>query len=442
MRRFITLLLGFTAISATKAQQGAHLSFLPYQITAQQYQPAHLYMNRAANFAIAGDYGLNLQTNGVPLQQFLQFQGKKEIHLTESVIGSLVSSMNPQGNSLQQSSQIGILTNMRIKKQPFSVGISRRQWLNGALDNPQTVGLALRGNAAYAGQEVADKGISATSVSGLEVALGYAFVVKKYYVGLRLKGFRGDQLLDVEKLSYSLYTAPLGESLTLAADYALYRNTQQSYGAALDFGIVRYVSSRLTSVQFSATDLGVINWTTDKVAGTLPKTTFSGIDFSRFVGNNITNSDSVLRNVTDSLRTIFLPDTTKNVKRTTYMPATFRLGATIRLNDKSRLHTLASYAPFAVVATPCVSVAYHYDALKRGRGTVGVNIFGGGIERYGAGICLNSDLALTERLRLRMTAAADSFGLFAPKEMRGFCARLSASLLLVTRNYGVTIFPD
>lgn len=427
MRRFITLLLGFAAISATKAQQGAHLSFSPIQLAAQQYQPAYLAADTASRIAVAGEYVFGLQTNALPLQQFLQFQGKKEVHLTESLIRSLVSDMGAQQNRFNQAFQLGGMVNFRVKKQHFSVEMRRRQWLEGALGNRETIGLLLLGNAAYAGKEVAENALQARFISGAELALGYAFAAGKWQIGLRAKAFRGEQLLDVAPTSFSLYTAPQGEYLDIAANYAFYQNTKKALGGALDIGIVREISPKCT-LQFSATDIGAVAWTTDKTHGSFAKTRFEGLNVSNFIGNQITNGDSVIQHMTDSLGKIFLPDTLRNTRRTTYMLATLRLGASYVLNQRSRLHALASYAPLAISPTPCVSVAYHYDVLSQQRATVGANIFGGGVERYGAGLFLQTNLPLTQRLRLRIAASADSFGLFSPKTLHGLAAHLTAGL--------------
>lgn len=339
---------------------------------------------------------------GLPAISNFQFQFSNSAFSYDKVIDSdndqRVLNLNNFYNSLDdinsievnQEAQIAYL-GIKINDQ-ISFNFSASQVGRVSLTYPKTIfELLLKGNGNYIGETMSfdDLLVNATTYNSYNFGMNYA-VNEKLSVGGRVKFLSGIANINTENFDLELYTDELTYDWTFSgnarintagitsADITyedfLPQNGKNS-GWGFDIGANYQINEKI-SVNAALNNVGAINWNSNVENYTfdLKSTTFSGIDLSGFVQEQIDTADNAvsvnsLETFRDSLTHNFGIDTLNENYKTKLVPRIY-LGGRYEMFEKHHF-TATLYAEFTEsVNNYAISLGYQFYPLhKLGIGT-------------------------------------------------------------------------
>lgn len=371
-------------------QHGLQRSRLSRSIWSQQWQPANLIYGDSLQFRYGGDAALWFGNAHASIQGVFAENG----FITEEVKDRLVDELRA-GEVISAGYDIGLASvNVRIKNRTW--GFYLRQHRSGlaGFDNPNTLGLILKGNGPYAGETISDPDIFAKILNYRSLGVGTAFDFDKIKLGVRLNLLEGRRMLDLDRMSYSLFTSANGTELDLSASFDLYGTPTQSnlelfefqgLGASLDAGLIYQVNEKL-QIDFALVNLGYLNWTSNNLLHDVNIEDWEGV----FVTNIFEDSiPALVEQEVDSLEQLIFPDTVAG-NHGFLTPMSIRLGGTYRLGTNNQIGCLIVYSPIrqgAHTRLPLTSVIYQHQVIPGLQ--LGANAYFGGSDTFGFGAMAN-----------------------------------------------------
>lgn len=395
------------------AQQGIQLSASPRISASQWQQPANLATDPFEKFTlgIGGAYafgGNSLPISNWPLNDNFLDETEKENILAELA----------DDNRFNILGQADLLFAVKIKKRPYSFGFRQRSLAYASFNNPNTLGVVLKGNAAYTGQRVDDSEVLLSIQSYAEVSASTAAQVGNLSYGGRIKFLFGNNYQALDLQNFSLFTSEFGTQVDVAADFE-YDNSKgnpEGFGTAVDLG-ASYSINEALQINASVLDLGFISWKVDKIQNKL-NTSYEGVFIQNINDLNFDGESNIFSS--DSLQKLFFPDTSE-VNSTVYLPAYAQVGITYKLSERSSLGALFRYgfSPNSPMSNkPQFSLLYQHHIntwLK-----AGVHGVLGGLEGLEAGAFLAGNISLKKKQSIQLFWQADQIlGLISPQFGKG-----------------------
>ncbi len=243
-------------------------------------------------------------------------------------------------NRIGQDATYGIRFSHKLSDSSFisqwHIGIAERFHIDGLLSQ-EALELALYGNKRFAGETVDLSNVNLRYQRWKEIQFGaQKSLNSNWTVGLQAAWLIGDQNLDFQTNSASLYTSRIGDELQLLGDFYLHQSDTNELGPHAINGMGASVglwarrnftffeTAQSGWIQLGVSDLGFIQWNNESVrydGDTLY--VYEGTLIDRildFEEENVNGIDG------DSLLEIFSPDA-KNGSYTTYTPANIALTA-------------------------------------------------------------------------------------------------------------------
>ncbi|WNJ18497.1 DUF5723 family protein [Pontibacter sp. G13] len=398
----------------TIAQNSLHLQFMPNQATAQFIQPAYVYGIEGGSIIAGGSVDYLVGNNAFALDMLNQAGPRWE----EDARSTLVDALNGDTRFRLGLNAQGIL-NVKLKNHNYSLSFRNRIGGYSRINNPQTMGLLLFGNAQYAGTTVQDENLAFRQYSFSEIGLGTGIDLGKVTLGVRIKGYMGHALYHIEDLSYALSTSELGDELALQSTYEIFESTEDASmgaGAGLDLGLIVEVQENLT-LQASLLDLGFIRWEGQSVANDV-NVTYSGAEIVNLFDADLQDLSFLL--ATDTLLGEVFPDTTEGAY-TMGLPGSVNLGASWIVKEHNNFfasfhYDLDQFGRNAQI--PLFNVGYHRTL---GAFRLGLNSYVGGVEGYGVGAMGAANFKFGSVMNASLFAHMDNLvGLVAPGTGRGY----------------------
>lgn len=378
------------------------------QSAAQHWQPAYLYQQDFQWFqwGIDGDYVLAANT-------LAYADANLNGYIDEAQKTRILNALGPD-NRLRAGFTAGAMLNFKVGNQPLSLSYRRNQSVSIRFNNPEGVGLLLRGNAPYAGTEVIDEDVSYQNLLYSQVGLGTAFALGKLQIGTRVNLLLGHSLRHLQHLDYRFFTEADGTEIQVRADYEWFRDAPDQnlfYGLSADIGLV-YPLSEKWELNASFLDLGGINW-----QGTLYRNevdfTYSGIEIANifdFSGSELTEIFTI-----DTLQTLFYPDSSQGRYRLN-LPPTAQIGFRFQPDSLQTLWGNLQYGftPFAEANFRPI-LAFGYQRLVAKQLRLGTQVSLGGLEGFGWGVNAAWDIPLQSHQGLSLYYGFENtMGVLAP----------------------------
>lgn len=406
-------------------QSGLHLQFMPNAPAGQFFQPALLAEMDMNGLRLSGDGSLWFNSSSVT---YGTLQGVTN-YLTDDFKQELISDLDTD-NSFQAGYHYSEMLNFKIGKTRWGISWRNRWGVNGNFENPLSMGLLLRGNAPYAGQTISDEGIFVRNFRYWELGIATAFkVTDKIKVGLRPKILFGQRFLGIENLDYSLFTAADGSRVDVSGNYDFVFEAEgnkaiNQTGFGLDIGLI-YDITEDWRLQASAIDVGRINWETDRYAGDL-ELDYAGIDLQDLI---TTNDGSNAIFITDTLRTLLSPDSTRGTT-SVGLPTQLSLSIGRKMGKNGQLMLSGHVAPGDLAPRfdqVLVNLTYHHQVTKWLM--LGLNAYGGGPDRYGVGAVGMIKIVKGDDLFVSIYGSMDNaLGLLLPAQGQGSGAHVGVSM--------------
>ena len=384
------------------AQSGLHLQFLPQHNASAIYQPANLLLQDFDKFSVGADAALWINNTSITLDALFQSNNI----ITEEVKLQMIDQLGAE-NQFQQGYHLTFgEVHFKTGQQRWSLSYRDRSGFFLRFGDPLTAGLIFRGNAPYAGQTISDENTALRQYRMSEIALGTGFEVGKIKIGVRAKFLLGRNVTAIDKFSYSLTTAPLGEKLSLTSDHDIYlledNPNPAGIGAGIDIGAVYEVNDKW-QLQVAVTDIGAVSWDTEHYQHQV-SFDFEGFDLRDLIDANGTSQDFF---VTDTLQNLLFP-TSESSRYTMSLPTNLTVGFKHPLSEKARLLGSLSYGLTGQAPStrmPLANLAYHRDFKML---TLGANVYGGGMDMIGVGVFGEMNLAVSKKYHIRIFALADN----------------------------------
>ncbi|MDX1907362.1 MAG: DUF5723 family protein [Bacteroidia bacterium] len=420
----IMVMVGFPA-QVMLAQPGAALRWSPAHIHSLAEQPAYLETHPTV-WGLGGGVTYSLASNVLTVEQMLL----RDTFLDQSLKDQLVSQLGPR-NEVRLALNQDWIGSFRVRDLPISLGYQAHTLGYVRLNNPQTLGLVLYGNAPYAGQPVEDKGIQGISMQYQAYSLGTARRIMGWDLGLRVKLLTGRNLLQVKELSYSFLTAADGSRVALQTAFERHQTRGagvQGIGIGADLGIVREWKG--LTVQAALLDIGAINWDAtywDKNASF----EWNGIEISDLLSTDLSNGFDAL--LGDTLRTVLLGDSSVGAYRIP-LPARVQAGAAYQTGPHRVFGSLTgSWVSYAAGGPVQGNLGYSYRLWDRL--DLGAHVYAGGLDPVGAGVFAEGGVNFF-MLHLRgFVSAAQAVGWVAPATGRGLSIQGGISLQQIVTAY-------
>lgn len=377
------------------SQLGLHAQLLSNSVSAQQYQPALLMFQDFQQVAVEAEGGYWLGANTFTLDGIFS-DGN---YISEDAKDQLISQLT-DNNRFQLGYHYGIHANLRAAGRPWSLSYRNQQTFFFEADDPNSIGLALYGNARYAGDTLSDDQIAVRQQQYSEFAAGTGFKIGHVRLGIRAKVLLGNDLYAVDQLSYSLYTAPDGAKIAVQSEYDIYDasgSDQKGWGLGADIGAI-YDNEDKLRVHASLVNLGFISWEGNRINNSVDFV-YEGFEARDFIGDN-SNGQSIV--LADTIEHLLFPDTV-GARFTMPISAMGNIGIRYYLTDHDMIalsasQTIGRFAPSARL--PLINVAYHRHFGKML--TLGANLYSGGYDIFGAGLLAQINYPI-----------GDSFGIHA-----------------------------
>ncbi len=404
------------------AQYGIQSTLLKDHVWSQANQPANLVEGEFEKFRYAAQGSFWLGNTHAPLDGIFAEGG----FITEAVKDRLLGDLKAK-EDISGGYHLGLAAvNVKFGNQRFGFYLDDYASVYARFNNPNTLGLVLKGNGAYAGDTVSDQGIKGKLLRTRDLSIGTGWKWDKLSLGVRLRLKQGIKMADLDHLNYALYTAPNGIQVNVKADYDLYTTKKlgktglfafQGYGAGIDVGM-RYELSEKLDIDFAATDLGFTSWATNNINDTV-NVNWEGITIASLLQDSIS---PIIDRQVDSIKGLLLPDTTQT-RHMVYSPLSLRLNGTFHLNEKASLSASVIWYPLAAgqhSRLPLVGVTYQHEVIKGL--TLGANAYGMGLDSYGFGLLANYGFTVGSASFDIMAGSDNLLGFVVPTIGRGMNA--------------------
>jgi len=302
---YTTSLLFFVLISNTKAQE--NLSFYnlnDYVIQTQNISPVYLPKYKY-NFGTPLNFGGNINSS-IKLNDILVENGNNlKIDLNN------LNSVAEDNNFLASEMVVNIfMLGIKTKRGSISFFQNIKSNLTGEFSNNMT---EIAANGFVESFSSSSEKIGLTAYSEIGVGITRTFLKEKLAIGLRLKYLSGIAHAELEdSAQFSLDIDPTNFLWTLNSSNVTLNTSGgtdidkkavfgQNAGFGMDFGISYKLNDKF-SFDFSANDLGSINWTEDVTNYNLEDATdvvYNGIEFEN--RDNVRDDlENALRNIIDT----------------------------------------------------------------------------------------------------------------------------------------------
>jgi len=402
------------------AQNGLNLQFMPNAPAGQFYQPALLAEMEMDAFRLSGHGAAWYNSSSV---SFATIQGISNF-LTEDFKQTLIADLT-DGNRFELGLRYGQMLNFKTGKLKWGLSWRDRWEMGAAFDNPNTMGLLLRGNAPYAGQTVADEAVSGKLSNFWEIGVSLAFSIKEnLHVGIRPKLLLGRQYVSLENLDYSLFTAPLGTQLTVDGSYdAMYDLSEAGWtdqlGYGVDVGIV-FDPTEKWRIQLAALDIGQSSWEVDRFNGDLAFD-YEGVNLLYLFGPD---GEDPAFFITDTLRTLLSPDSSRE-EITVALPSQFSAAVTRRVGANGKAILSAHFSPAQSILL--TNVAYHHQITRWWM--LGANAYLGGNDGFGFGAITMFQVIKEDQLYFNFGVGSENLsGVVLPTQGQGAGLHVGESL--------------
>lgn len=361
------------------AQMGLHTQFLFQQPSSILYQPANILRLDIDKFAIGGDGSVYLGNNSFRIDPILR-EGNR---ITEEIKDDILRQFNANNNQLHQGFHLGGYAIFNIGNTPISLSARRVRSTYLRINDPGTAGLILRGNAPFAGQEIADESLAYRSYEYWEGAVGSGWQIGRWLIGARLKSIIGTEAEILDRLSYNLFTESDGTNISVQSSYE-FNDTQgdgiHGLGGGVDLG-VSYLLSEKVFLQVALINAGFIRWNGRKREENVTFE-YEGVPVDDLLGLGLSNNQL---NIADTLQDLFFP-VSEDASFTTPLPTSVSIGGAYQFTQEDRLigsvtYGLTNYGP--TTDLPLINVGYHRKFTKYF--LLGINAYGGGMDLYGLG---------------------------------------------------------
>lgn len=403
-------LLAFSQHNFLFAQQGIQLSMSPKLSFSQWQQPAHLATDPFEKYSLGIGGAFALAGNQVPIGDWPLYDNFLDEPKKEAILAELDTD-----NRFNILGQAELLFLFRSKKRPVSIGFRQRSLAHTSFQNPNTLGLVLKGNAAYAGQVIEDPEIRLTIQAYSELSAGTAATKGNWSYGGRVKFLLGNNYQALDMQNFSLSTSETGTRIQVAANYEYDRSMGKSldgFGVAADLGVSYEVNEKL-QLQASVIDLGFISWQVDKVQNILD-TSYEGLLIENISELDLSTEESIFSS--DSLQRLFLPDSSQ-INSTVYVPGFAQMGVNYQLTERSSLGLLVRYgfkreSPMSNNIQANLIFQHHINSWLKG----GLHGSIGGLSGFDAGVFLAGNIALSKKRDLQIFWQSDQIlGLIQPQ---------------------------
>jgi hypothetical protein len=419
----LSLLALVLVFGGVQAQYGLQSTLLKDHVWSQTLQPANIVEGDYTKFRYGGQAGFWLGNTHAPLDGIFNAEGG---FITEEVKDRLLGDLKAN-EDLAAGYHLGLAA-VNVKFGEQAVGFYLDEYNNAYVrfNNPNTLGLALKGNGAYAGDTVSDSGIQGKVYRVRELGVGTGWKWDKLSFGARLRLKQGIRMADLANLDYALYTDSQGTEVAVAANYDLYTTPKlgntglfafQGFGAGIDLG-VRYEVSEKLDLDLAVNDIGFTSWQTHHMNETV-NVNWEGVSVVSLFSDSIS---AELEEQVDSIKALLLPDTTDE-SRLVLAPTMVRASATFHLTEKAHLSGTVVWCPLPTGARtrlPLISVAYQHEVINGL--TLGANAYGLGLDTYGFGAMANYRFAMGSASFDLLLGSDNVLGFIAPTIGRGMSA--------------------
>lgn len=416
----LALLFVWAGSGRVAAQHGLHLSLFPELIQSQQFQPANINEGDLKVFSVGLQGNFWVNNSDFSLEGIVTETGL----ITQDTRNRIIDELNGQATVNGGLRVDYLMANFNVKGHRLGVFINENIQVSGQFNEPHTAGLALLGNAPYAGQTLTDSDIFGRLYHTRELGIGYGWGNDKIQVGGRVKLIEGIRMIDLDHLNYSIFTHPDGTQIQLQADYQYQLTLEtsnvpffdfQGIGFGADLGI-RYRITDAIDVEAAMLDLGTTTWDVKQYDNNID-INWEGISINSLFDDDVPQS---VEDEVDSLTNLILIDSVLTTHQVA-APLTLRAGATWRISDKDRLGgnivyvagRTGSFAPL-----PLFNVGYRRDIIEGL--SLAANAYGGGGATYGFGLSGAYVLSVKEDWKIHIFIASDHLiGWVSPEAARG-----------------------
>ncbi|MEM9933502.1 MAG: DUF5723 family protein [Bacteroidota bacterium] len=407
LRYIYALLIIGSSASPLFSQMRLQLRHAPWASIPTTVQPALLGRGDYEYAALSADAQFWFNTNGFRVDRILQ-DGNT---LSSEVEDEILAELRDGDNLVQLGTDIHILAQTYMGELPVSIGFKTVDQLFFDLNTPETATLLLKGNAFFAGQSVSDESLQLRDWGYQEISLGTAFDFGETRLGIRAKFLLGERASFYDDLSYELFTEADGIRVDVASVYEVFDTGTDGidgYGAGIDLGITHRISEKW-EVHVAALDLGFISWD-GRIRNNTVNFSYEGLEVENIIsiGDEETSLDP-----TDTLTNLFFP-TEEFGTTSSPLAGSVHLSGFYHFDETAygvvSLHSgLTRYGNVSDI--PLLNLAYYKQ--WRNRFMLGVNMYGGGLDRYGLGASGGVRLPFGDRGSLQFLLQTDNItGLF------------------------------
>ncbi|MEM9983466.1 MAG: DUF5723 family protein [Bacteroidota bacterium] len=400
-----------------RAQNPFNLAFSPEQTASQWLQPAHLGPDSSFTWEAGGSYQLGLASQPFGLGLIQSALGTISSEAQANILNR-VQAMN----ELRYQQAYGGSVNYRKQGLKLGLGYRNRIMIGADFADQGLLGLILRGNAAFQDQTVSGQ-LDFTSLALNEYSGAIAYAQGAWRWGLRAKLFQGQTFSDLSEGDFSIYTAPLGEFLDLAAQYDLFTSQQSGWGWGLDLGATYQPASKV-QVQAGLLDLGQF-MAPGRIRQADLDLRYEGAMLGDLLQIDTSNVD--LLAPADSLLDLYWRDSVAGDRRIA-MPGQAYLGASYQWNDQQSTHLAFAYGWSSLGLNGALLFLSHRYAIAPWL-KLGLNASVGGVARYGIGALAEGNWRLAG-LGIRFFVSADNLtGLFPEAATQGLQLQTGLGIL-------------
>lgn len=372
-------------------------------------QPAAIANGGKAFAAAYGGFGGANSATGIgvifPETGFLNAEAKNQIL---DALGS--------DNRLQTAASWGIMAGLRMDSLYLGLEYRHENTLMARFTAPTSLGLILNGNTPYRDQTLTESDARLYSLRSEAIGLRAARRFGSIQAGIGARLLLGRSLTALDRLNYTLYTAPEGERIDVQADYAAYQTSTSmpsGIGMAADAGLSWQAAPRWQA-QVALLNLGFIRWQADQYVRSLDER-FEGMNLSPLLSG--TGSGNI--SFPDTLQARFLPEKSSTKLS---LPSASRAMLGLQFQPDARQSIwLMGYSGLSRTAAdqgrPTIQAGYQRQLF--GWLNAGANFGFGGIEGFRAGLNANAKIQLNKQVFTINAHSENLLGLLLPDQGRG-----------------------
>jgi hypothetical protein len=401
------------------AQYNLQSTLLRTHVWSQTSQPANIVEGEYEKFRYGGQGSAWLGNTHAPLQGIFDENG----FIQEATKDRLLGDLRPN-EDVSAGYHLGLAAvNVKFGEMPVGFYLDEYNTAYFRFNDPNTLGLVLKGNGPYAGDTVSDSGIRGNLARVRELAVGTGWKWDKLSFGVRLRLKQGIRMANLRNLDYSLFTETNGTQVHLAADYDLALTPKlgktglfafQGFGAGVDLGL-RYELSEKLDIDVAVNDLGFVSWKTNELNDAVD-VNWEGFSVTSLFMDSVS---AVIEDQVDSIKGVLLPDTIEG-REMLMSPLSLRATATFHLTEKADISGTVVWNPVASGAPtrlPLIGVAYQHEVIEGL--TLGANAYGLGLDSYGFGAMANYSFTAGSATFDVMAGSDNLLGLLVPSVGRG-----------------------